>query len=92
LILAFTAYASLWIDFGNVTYFSPFNCIVSVCYYFFSGQAPPTGNFLIQGEQTLVNLGLVIGSLLAWSIILMMLNVFLLRKIRGVGVEEIRTT
>lgn len=92
LILAFTAYASLWIDFGNVTYFSPFNCIVSVCYYYFSGYAPPTGNFLIQGGQSLVNVGLATGSLLAWSIILMTLNVVFLRKMRGVGVEEIRTT
>ena len=92
LILAFTAYASLWIDFGNVTYFSPFNCIVSVCYYYFSGHAPPTGNFLIQGEQNLVNISLVIGSLAAWSTILMVLNVVLLRKMKGVGVEGIRTT
>jgi hypothetical protein len=92
LILAFTAYASLWVDFGNITYFSPFNCIVSVCYYYFSGKAPPTGNFLLQGEPTLVNVGLTIASLVAWSVILMMLNVVLLRKMRGVGIEEIRTT
>ncbi|MBS7614379.1 hypothetical protein KEJ18_01395 [Candidatus Bathyarchaeota archaeon] len=30
LILAFTAYASLLIDFGNAAYFSPFNSIMSV--------------------------------------------------------------
>jgi hypothetical protein len=92
LILAFTAYASLWIDFGNVTYFSPFNCIVSVCYYYFSGHVPPTGNFLVQGGQSLVNVGLAIVSLVAWSVTLMVLNVVFLRKMRGVGVEEIRTT
>jgi len=38
---------------------------VSVCYYYFSGYAPPTGNFLVQGEQTLVNVSLAIGSLIA---------------------------
>jgi hypothetical protein len=92
LILAFTAYASLWVDFGNITYFSPFNCIVSVCYYFFSGQNPPTGNFLVQGEQNLVNVGTALGSLIVWSIALMILNIILLRRMRGVGVEEIRTT
>jgi hypothetical protein len=92
LILAFTAYAALWVDFGNVTYFSPFNCIVSVCYYFFSGQAPPTGNFLAQTGQTLVNMSLATGSLVASSAILMVLNIVLLRKMRGVGVEEIRAT
>lgn len=92
LVLAFTAYASLWIDFGSVTYFSPFNCIVSVCYYCFSGQAPPTGNFLVQAGQNLVNVGLATGSLVAWSVILMALNMVFLRKMRGVGIEEIRTT
>jgi len=92
LILAFTAYAALWVDFGNVTYFSPFNCIVSVCYYFFSGKAPPTGNFLVQAGQNLVNMSLALGSLIAWSGILMVLNIVLLRKMRGVGVEEIRAT
>jgi hypothetical protein len=90
LILAFTAYAALWVDFGNITYFSPFNCIVSVCYYFFSGQPPPTGNFLAQTGQNLVNMTLATGSLLTWSVVLMVLNLVLLRKMRGVGVEEIR--
>jgi hypothetical protein len=92
LVLAFTAYASLWVDFGNVTYLSPFNCIVSICYYCFSGQAPPTGNFLVQGGQSIVNVTLAAGSLVSWSIILMVINVVLLKKMRGVGVEEIRTT
>jgi hypothetical protein len=90
LILAFTAYAALWVDFGNITYFSPFNCIVSVCYYFFSGQPPPTGNFLAPAGQNLVNMTLATGSLLTWSVVLMVLNLVLLRKMRGVGVEEIR--
>lgn len=92
LILAFTAYASLWVDIKNAVYFSPFNCIVSVCYYYFSGQIPPTGNFLIQGEKILVNVGLAMASLVAWSLLLMILDVILLKKMRGVGVEEIRTT
>jgi hypothetical protein len=92
LILAFTAYAALWVDFGNVTYISPFNCIVSVCYYFFSGQAPPTGNFIGQAGQDLVNMSLATGSLVAWSVILLVIDVVLLRKMRGVGVEEIRAT
>jgi len=92
LILAFTAYAALWIDFGNVTYFSPFNCIVSVCYYFFSGQAPPTGNFFAPSGENLVNVSLTIASLIAWSMALMILNLVFLRKMKGIGIEEIRTT
>jgi len=91
LILAFTAYASLWIDIKNAVYFSPFNCIVSICYYYFSGQIPPTGNFLMQGEKTFVDVGLTITSLVAWSALLIILDIILLKKMRGVGVEEIRT-
>lgn len=91
LILAFTAYAALWVDFGNVTYFSPFNCIVSVCYYYFSGKEPPTGNFFAPNGQNLVNVSLAMASLIAWLVVLMLLNLILLRKMKGVGIEEIRT-
>jgi hypothetical protein len=91
LIFAFTAYASLWIDFGNLTYFSPFNCIVSMCYYYFSGKAPPTGELIMMRDgRNLVDVNMTLISLIAWSIILMALNVFLLRKMRGVSIEEIR--
>ena len=93
LILGFTAYASLWIDIKNAVYLSPFNCIVSICYYYFSGQVPPTGYLAFWPPTgTMVNVGLAIASLVAWSMLLMILDVVLLRKMRGVGVEEIRTT
>lgn len=93
LILAFSAYASLWIDFGNLAYFSPFNCIVSTCYYYLSGKAPPTGQLIsaMQNEGTLVDVNMALASLIIWSMILMLLNIFLLRKMRGVSIEEIRT-
>jgi hypothetical protein len=91
-IFAFTAYASLWIDFGNLTYFSPFNCIVSTCYYYFSGKAPPTGGLIMMpDERTLVDVNMTLISLIAWLITLMVFNVFLLRKMRGISIEEIRT-
>ena len=90
LILAFTAYSSLWIDIKNAAYLSPFNCIVSICYYYFSGQVPPTGNFFMQGEKTLVNMGLTVASLVAWLALLIILDVVLLKKMRGIGVEDIR--
>ena len=92
LILAFTAYASLWIDFGYVTYISPFNCIISICYYFLSGQSPPTGNFFTPSEKMLVNVGYAGISLTLWWAFLMLIDIFLLKKIRGISVEEIRTT
>lgn len=90
LVLGFTAYASLWIDFGIAVYLSPFNCIVSTCYYYFSGQAPPTGNFFALGSHALVNVSLAMVSLVGWSIALMALNVLLLRVMRGISIEEIR--
>jgi len=92
LLLAFTSYSALWIDFGSAVYFSPFNGITSVCYYYFSGESPPTGNFFTPGDKTLVNVGLAISSLVAWVGFLLILDVVLLKKMRGVGVEEIRTT
>jgi len=94
LILAFTAYASLWIDFGNLVYISPFNCIVSTCYYYFSGKTPPTGDLVspMRDGRTLVDVNMALASLITWLIILMALNIFLLRKMRGVSIEEIRTT
>ena len=91
LMLGFTAYASIWIDFGSFTYVSPFNCIISICYYFFSGKAPPTGNLLMQSGQSLVNIPGAMGSLIVWSVTLLLLGVVLLRKMRGLNIEEIRT-
>ena len=92
LILAFTAYSALWIDFGSAVYLSPFNCITSVCYYYFSGESPPTGNFFMPGEKTLVNVGLSLSSLIIWLVFLLILDILLLKKMRGVGVEDIRIT
>jgi hypothetical protein len=63
---------------------------VSVCYYYFLGQAPPTGNFFVPGGKNLVNVSLATGSLIVWSMALMMLNLVLLRKMKGVGIEEIK--
>jgi len=92
LILAFTSYSALWIDFKSAVYISPFNCITSICYYYFSGESPPTGNFFMPGDKTLVNVGLTLSSLLAWLALLIVLDILLLKKMRGVGVEDIRVT
>jgi len=90
LILGFTAYMALWIDFGVASYILPFNCIVSVCYYFFAGQSPSTGNYFAPGEKTLVDINLALASLLAWAAMLIVLDIILLKKMRGIGVEEMR--
>jgi hypothetical protein len=91
MILGFSSYMALWIDFGIASYFSPFNCIVSICYYYFSGKSPPTGNFFMPGDKTLVNINYAISSLAVWTVALILLDIVLLKKMRGVGVEEIRT-
>ena len=46
----------------------------------------------MRDERTLVDVNMALTSLITWLIILMVLNVFLLRKMRGVSIEEIRTT
>jgi hypothetical protein len=62
-----------------------------MCYYYFSGKAPPTGELIMMRDgRNLVDVNMTLISLIAWSIILMALNVFLLRKMRGVSIEEIR--
>lgn len=90
LMLAFISYSALWIDFGNAVYVSPFNLITSLTYFYFSGTVPPTGNFFMPGQKTFVDITLAAVSLIAWLVIFVALDLFLLRKMRGVGIEEIR--
>ncbi len=92
LLLGFLPYFALWVDFGNAAYVSPFNCLTSLCYYFFSGKAAPTGAFTMPGPKTLMDENLVLISLSAWLVTLVIADVLLLRKMRGIGVEDIRTT
>ncbi len=90
LILSFLAYGSLWVDFKIFAYISPFNCITALCYHFFSGKQPVTGAFFMSGEKNLMNVTLSAISLGAWTVILLFFAVVLLRKMKGVGIEEIR--
>jgi len=93
LIFGFVSYSALWIDFKAAVYVSPFNCITSICYFAASGEIPPAGNFFAPpNSQTLVDVNLALISLIAWTVVLIVVDVLLLRKMRGVGVEEIRTT
>jgi ABC-type Mn2+/Zn2+ transport system ATPase subunit len=55
-----------------------------------SGEIPPAGNFARVG-QTLVDVNLASASLIAWTLALIIVDAVLLTKMRGVGVEEIRT-
>jgi hypothetical protein len=90
LILGFLSYSAIWIDFGAGAYVSPFNSVMSLCYYYFSGKSAPTGSYLIPGAGTLMDMPLVILSLVVWLASLLVMDIVLLRKMRGVNVEDIR--
>jgi len=89
-MLGFLPYMSLWIDFGVAAYISPFNCLTAVCYYYFSGKLPPTGNYLMTTPGPSMDILFVILSLVIWVLLLIGADIVLLRKMRGVGVDEIR--
>jgi hypothetical protein len=90
LMLGFLSYVALWLDFGIVAYISPFNCLTSVGYFNYSGKSAPTGDYLMPGVATLMNMPLAMLSLILWIGFLLSLDIVLLRKMRGVGLEEIR--
>ncbi len=90
LFLGFLPFVSLFADFGIVAYVSPFNCVMSLGYYFYSGADAPTGNYIMPATATSMNMLLVVMSLATWVVFLLAMDVLLLRKMRGVGVEDIR--
>jgi hypothetical protein len=90
LMLGFLAYASLWIDFRVIAYISPFNCISSLFYHYYSGKQPVTGGIFMPGDKELMDTMLTASSLTTWTITLLILDIILLRRMRGVGIEEIR--
>ncbi len=94
LILAFIAYAQLWVDFGNLVYVIPLSTIPALLVYHSTGAIPPTGSYLwwLGGGELLqaVNLKLAAVSLFAWIFIFAGVSLILLRKSRGVPIEELR--
>jgi len=89
LILGFLAYGALWMDFKALAYVSPFNCILALCIYYYSGVKPTTGAFVMGGGVEM-NMGLALCSLVAWVSALTALSILFLRRMKGVGIEEIR--
>lgn len=90
LIFSFLAYASLWVDLKIFAYISPFNCISALVYHYFSGEQPIMGGLLMPGEKEQMNITLTACSLITWTFTMLILVVILLRKMRGIGIEEIR--
>ncbi len=101
LMLAFTAYAALWTDFGKVgpiiAYANPFHALASLIWYTYFGQAPPVGKYFTyifekhfaETSITLVNPGIALASAIAWIVILSILSVVLVKRIRPVPPQEI---
>jgi len=94
LILAFIAYSQLWVDLGNLAYIIPFCSIPALIMYHATGAIPPTGSYLqwlsMRGMLTPINLNMAAVSTFSWIAIFMATSLILLRKSRGVPIEEIR--
>lgn len=91
LILGFVAYGSLWIDYGTLNYFLPFNPISFLFFSTISGKqpsAPMIPGFAEVPSQLDVNLLLL--SLLMYIAVLSLLDLYLFRRVRGVIAEELR--
>lgn len=94
LILAFITYANMWVDPGSlIAHIYPINCFLSLMIYSYSETIPPSGNYIewwVRGKGNLVDIGLSAISLIIWILILFITSMLLMRKVRGVPVEEIR--
>lgn len=94
LILGFIAYSQLWIDFGSAVYFIPIVPLVGLLTYHGTGAYPPTGTYIgwLYSDKLypVLNLRLAAASSITWIAILIMISLLLLRKSRGVSIEEIK--
>jgi len=94
LILAFIVYAQLWVNFGDLVYVIPLSTMPSLLVYHSTGAIPPTGAYFKwlsgAGKLQAVDLRLAAISLCAWTILFAATSFVLLRKSRGIPVEEFR--
>ncbi|MEM4576693.1 MAG: hypothetical protein QW701_04440 [Candidatus Nezhaarchaeales archaeon] len=94
LILGFIAYSQLWIDFGSAVYFVPVVPLIGLLAYHGAGMYPPTGAYLgwLYSDKLYqaLNLRLAAVSSITWIAILIVISMLLLRKSRGVSIEEIK--
>lgn len=94
LILAFIAYAELWVDFGWLVYVVPLCTIPALLVYHSTGAIPPTGAYLkwlsTRELMPAVDLRLAALSLFAWIAVFAASSLALLRRSRGVPLEELR--
>jgi len=94
LIVGFIAYSQLWIDLGNLVYVIPLCSLPALLTYHGTGAYPPTGAYFmwLVGDKLLpaINLRLAAASLFTWIAVFVAASLVLMRKSRGVPIEEIR--
>jgi len=94
LILGFVAYSQLWVDLGDLVYIIPLCSLPALLTYHGIGACPPRGAYLfwLSGDKMLpaMNLRLAAISTFTWTIIFITLSLILLRKSKGIPIEEIR--
>ncbi len=93
LILAFVAYAQLWIELKSLIYIIPLVQLPALIMYHATGAIPPTGCYLkwlvSSSLLTPVNLRLAAVSLFIWIAIFILASLLLIRRSRGIAIEEI---
>jgi len=94
LIAGFIAYSQLWIDLGNLVYVIPMCSLPALLTYHGTGVYPPTGNYFVWLSSSdmvpAINLRLAALSVFMWIIIFVILSLVLMRKSKGIPIEEIR--
>ncbi|MCR8454462.1 MAG: hypothetical protein NDP13_05700 [Crenarchaeota archaeon] len=91
LMLSFVAYGGIWVDYKYVFYLVPQLAISGILFAGYSGEKPVTGNFSENfAKQNFADINLTYLSLISWLIVLVLGGIVLLRKSRGVRVEELR--
>ncbi len=94
LIVGFIAYSQLWIDLGNLVYVIPMCSLPALLTYHGTGVYPPTGNYFVWLSSSdmvpAINLRLAALSVFMWIIIFVILSLVLMRKSKGIPIEEIR--
>lgn len=93
-------FVPLFTDIREVAVASPFNMIVTLSYYSYSGERLPTGNYIAYLSyrnypggslgSNLVDPWVAVLTLITWTAGLSLLNLALLKKARGISIEEIR--
>lgn len=92
LMVSFLAYGGLWVDYKYAFYIIPQLVIAGLLYARYSGDKPYTGNIyenILKGTGY-ADMNLIYLSLFAWIVILFIGGLILLRKTRGVRLEELR--